>query len=365
MKRALGVVAALVLLAGVAVALLRSDPSGGGGPVVISGLIGSEKREFFQDPEVVAELKARGVEVKIDSTGSWLMSEAQLGAYDFAFPASSSPANAIKDKQQIFGEQVRPFYSPLVVVAHAPVAEVLRQNGLAKRSESGVWTFAMGAYVDLVQAKKTWQDLKETAGHNELAGDLYLTTTDPADSSSGALYLALVSYLANGRQVVSDDAGVARVADPVRRVVSVQGGQRSSSDGPFTDFVSGASSPLVLAYESQVAALTAKGKATPGGSAGDMVVLYPDITISSDHTVVALKENGKRLAELLRDNERLRTLAAKYGFRPQADPGALSKAVSGKPGPHFAPDLAAAQVQQVQVPTVEMLKKLVNTAKGR
>lgn len=367
MKRAFGVLAALVLLGGVAFALLRPVEPGGGGckPTAINGLIGSEKREFFADPEVVAELRANCLEAKVDSTGSWLMGEADLAKYDFAFPASSSPAGAIKDKQHLVGEQVRPFYSPLVVVAHRPVAEVLKQNGLAEVTESRVWKLRMGAYVDLVRNKRTWKDLQGAAAHKELDGAVFVTTTDPADSSSGALYLALMSYLANDRQVVSDDAGVQKVADVVRRVTSVQGGQKSSSDGPFTDFVSGASSPLVLAYESQVASLTAKGRATPGSSVGDMVVLYPDITVSSDHTVVALKEGGRKLAELLRDNEKLRSLAARHGFRPQADPGALAKALSGKPGPAFASDLSTEQVQQVQVPTVELLNKLVSTAKGR
>ncbi|MGW4896738.1 hypothetical protein ACWEQL_31445 [Kitasatospora sp. NPDC004240] len=366
MKRAFGVLAALLLIGGVAFALLR--PVGGDDKpetIKVTGLIGSEKREFFADPAVIAELRQQGLEVTVESTGSWLMGSTDLKKYDFAFPASSSPAEGIKKSNGVTGEQVRPFYSPLVMVAHRQVAEVLKKNGLAEVSKSDVWTFKMDAYVQAVREKRTWEQLTGSAGHRELSGRLFVTTTDPDDSSSGALYLALVSYLANGRQVVSDDAGVQRVKDLVKGVVEVQGGQRSSSEGPFTDFVSGVGSPLVLAYESQVASLTAKGGVAKGGSAGDMVMLYPDVTVSSDHTVVARTDGGRKLAELLRDNKTLRALEAKYGFRPQADPVALEQVVAGKEGPVFARDLSAAQVVQAQVPTVEMLGKLVNTAKGR
>ncbi|WP_405365872.1 hypothetical protein [Kitasatospora sp. NBC_00039] len=368
MRRVFGVLTALALLAGVGVALFRdNDPPGSGKVVTISGLIGSEKREFFADPDVIAELQKQGLKVVTDTTGSWLMGESDLTRYDFAFPASLSPAEEIRKQRQIKSEPVRPFYSPLVALAHQSMAEVLRENGLAARSESDpkVWTLRMDAYLKAVQEGRKWQDLKGASSHNELKGLLFLTTTDPSTSSSGALYLATISYLANGHQVVSDDAGVGLVKDVVRQVTSVQGDQKTSSDGPFKDFLSGVGNGPVLAYESQVAALTAKGVSTPGGSAGDLVVLYPDTTVFSDHTLVALKPGAEKLAELLRDDQVLRDLEAKYGFRPQADPQALSKAVRDKQGPVYAPDLAAAGVQQAQVPTVAVLNKLINAAKGK
>ncbi|WP_162002560.1 substrate-binding domain-containing protein [Streptomyces sp. CB01881] len=369
MRRVFGVLAALALLAGVGVALLwpGDEPDGSDGVVTISGLIGSEKREFFADPDVVAELQKQGLKVTTDTTGSWLMGESDLAKYDFAFPASLSPAEEIRKQRQIKSEPVRPFYSPLVVLAHRSMADVLKENGLAGQSSSepAVWTLKMDAYLKAVQEGRKWQDLKGAGSHNELRGLLFLTTTDPSTSSSGALYLAAISYLANGHQVVSDDAGVGAVKDVVRQVTSVQGDQKTSSDGPFKDFLSGVGNGPVLAYESQMAALTAKGVSTPGGSAGDLVVLYPDTTVFSDHTLVALKPGAEKLAAVLRDDQVLRDLEAKYGFRPQADPGALGKAVKGRQGPAYASDLAAAGVQQAQVPTVAVLNKLINAAKGK
>ncbi|MFF2039329.1 hypothetical protein ACFVVX_02775 [Kitasatospora sp. NPDC058170] len=363
MRRVFGVLAALVLLAGVGVALFwpGGDPDGKDKVITISGVIGSEKREFFADPDVVAALRKQGLKVDTVTTGSWLMGDSDLDRYDFAFPSSLSPAEEIRQKKSIKSESVRPFYSPLVVLAHRQVADVLKSNSLATVSETGVWTFKMDGYLKSVQSGLRWQDLNGTKEHAELSGSIFLTTTDPETSSSGALYLAAVSYLANGHQVVSDDAGVARVAGVLKQVTSMQGDQKTSSDGPFKDFLSGVGNPLVLVYESQVAALSTKGT-TPD----DLVVLYPDTTVSSDHTLVTLKPDGDKLATALRDDPALRDLETRFGFRPQADPAALGRAVKNrKGGLVYAPDLAAAGIQQAQVPRVAVLNKLINAAKGK
>ncbi|MFI6447012.1 hypothetical protein [Kitasatospora sp. NPDC050543] len=360
MRRLLGVLGALVLLGGVVFAVVRGQVGDPPELTVVKGVIGSEKREFFADPEVVAELGAQGLRVDAVTTGSWLMAGTKLDGYDFAFPASLSPAEEIRSQLGIKSEPVRPFYSPLVVVAHAGIAGVLKDNGLAEKSSSGVWTLRMEQYLAAVRADRTWQSLKGADAHAELAGSLYLTTTDPETSSSGALHLAAVSYLLNDRRVVADDAGVARVKDALRQLTALQGDQKTSSDGPFKDFLSGVGNPLVLVYESQVAALAAQGRST-----GDLVVLYPDTTVSSDHTMVGLTDGGRRLAELLRDSPRLRSLEVRYGFRPQGDPAAFGAGLTEKPGPRFAPDLSAAGLQQAPVPAVAVLTRLIDAAKGR
>lgn len=229
MRRVFAVLAAVALLAGVGVALFWPKDGPGGDVVAISGVIGSEKREFFADPDVVAQLAKNGLKVTTVTTGSWLMGDSDLKPYDFAFPASLSPAEEIRDHLQIKSEPVRPFYSPLVVIAHQSVADVLKANGLAAQSESKVWTLKMDAYLKAVQEGRKWQELTGAQGHAELAGSVFLTTTDPSTSSSGALHLAAISYLANGHQVVSDDAGVGRVKDVVRQVTALQGTRRPAA----------------------------------------------------------------------------------------------------------------------------------------
>ncbi|MFG3225031.1 hypothetical protein ACGF07_09640 [Kitasatospora sp. NPDC048194] len=362
MRRALGVLAALVLLGGVTYALIPDDGPAAGKAVTVTGLIGSEKRAFFESPEVKAELAKQGLEVRADSTGSWTMSEqAQSSSgLDFAFPASTAPAREI---QRNWGQQdspLVPFYSPLVVVAHAPVAQILRDNKLAARDDaSGVWTFRMDEYVNALKAKRKWQDLVNAQGHAELSGPIFVTTTDPESSSSGALYVALLSYVLNGDLVVSDDAGVEAARPWLYQATALQGGQKSSSDEPFRDFLAGVGNPLIFGYESQVAAMAVQGQPT-----GDMVVMYPDTTAYSDHTIIARTENGRRLADVLQNDVALRGLEVRFGFRPQAGGEAFAGQVRGIRQPVFAQDLNAAKVRQATVPSLDNLLKLTRAAKG-
>ncbi|MQS11776.1 hypothetical protein F7Q99_05595 [Streptomyces kaniharaensis] len=361
MRRALGVLAALVLLGGVTYALIPDPDPEPRELVKVNGLIGSEKRAFFENQQVKDELAKQGLEVHADSTGSWTMvDKAKQPGLDFAFPASASP---VKEIQRIWGLQdspLVPFYSPLVVLTHEPVAQVLRQNALATQDDSGVWTFKMDDYLAALKSGRRWQDLAGAAAHPELSGTIFVTTTDPESSSSGAMYIALLSYVLNNRHVVSDQAGVDATKDVLRTATALQGGQKSSSDEPFKDFSAGVGNPLVFAYESQVAELAMNGTST-----GDMVVLYPDTTIYSDHTLVARNEKGAKLASLLQEDEQLRTLEARFGFRPQADPSAFAKAVKDFRKPVFAPDLTAAKVKQPQVPAQDFLLRLVAAAKGK
>ncbi|GHF41473.1 hypothetical protein GCM10018790_18910 [Kitasatospora xanthocidica] len=364
MKRgALGAVLILALLGWVAYALIPEGGNGGSGPatVTVTGLIGSEKRNFFEDPNVKAELKKKGLEVRTDSTGSWTMSEQAKSTQglDFAFPASAAPAREIQQNWGLKDSPLVPFYSPLVIVTHKPVAEILKQNQLAEHDDGpkGVWTFKMDKYVEALTAGRKWKDLAGSEKDPELTGPVFVSTTDPDTSSSGAMYVALLSYIANGNQVVQDDAGV----DAVRKVLVTanghQGMQKISSDEPFRDFFAGVGT-LVFAYESQAAALPLQGKDT-----GDMVVMYPDTTVQSDHTLVARTDGGRKLADALQNDPVLRELEAHYGFRPQADQEAFWKQLNGK-SPQFAPDLRKSGFKQATLPSLENLTKLTTAAKG-
>ncbi|MFJ9521513.1 hypothetical protein ACIRPK_25060 [Kitasatospora sp. NPDC101801] len=359
MRRVISVLVAVVLLCGVGYVVVRNldDPAE---PKQVRVLIGSEKAGFFNDPEVIAEFRANGLDVRPQTIGSWSMVTADLKDVDLAFPSSRGPAEKIAADHGISTELVRPFYSPLVVIAHRKVAEVLAKNGLAEQTGEAPWKLRMDKYLAAFKRGAKWSEFQGAAGNAELTGEMYLTTTDPRTSSSGALFLAAASYLENHEQVVADDAGVSAVGALLKRLTEKQGEQKTSSDGPFSDFRSGVGNALVLVYESQVAALTAHGTSTD-----DLVVLYPDTTVSSDHTAVGLTPDGRRVADLLKDSPKLRALEAGHGFRPTADQAAFGKALEGHPGPAFAQELAAAGVKQAPVATFPVLAKLVETAKGK
>ncbi|WP_406061687.1 hypothetical protein OG462_27770 [Streptomyces sp. NBC_01077] len=362
-RRILGIVLAVLLLGGVAAVLVTGgDKDTGTATKTVRGVIGSEKAEFFTDPQVVKALAAKGFTVGTETSGSWDMEELPLEGYDFAFPSSKAPADELRakaaKKTRATTAPLRPFYSPLVVVAHSAAARVLSGNGLATLGPRGTsGTLKMDAYLAAARADRTWQQLKGAAGHAELSGTLFITSTDPVASNSGALYLAAASYVADGGRVAGDKAAVTRTAPLLRKLVQVQGAQQSGSDAPFRDFISGVGNPLVLVYESQVAAQLLAGRPM-----GDLVVLYPDTTVNSDHTLVPLTENGRALGELLSTDPELRKLAVRHGFRPQ---GAASEFTTATQSHTEYLNQTLTGVRQAPVPTSKVLHEMALRARDQ
>ncbi|MER5351281.1 hypothetical protein ABT093_13220 [Kitasatospora sp. NPDC002551] len=360
MKRAFGVLAALVLLGGVAFALLRPtshDDKKTTKTVTITGLIGSEKQDFFQDEDVKAELAAQGLIVKTLPVGSWQMVD-KLDGQAFAFPASQAPADKIRQNKGITEVVSAPFYSPLVVVAHQATAQALKDSGMAAEDPTThVWTLRMDAYRDALRTNKTWEQLLGGKPKAELRGNVLMATTDPKDSSSGAMYLALLSSLENGGPV-SSDAEVEKVKDLLYTAISKQGEKKQSTDLLFKDFTSGVGRPLSLVYESEAAELVRQQN-----TLGDMVVLYPDTTIFSAHTLVGLNEDGRKLATLLQNNTKLREAATKHGFRIQGDTKAFGTQFRTQDDSfHLAPNLDQAGINHASIPVYDVLKKLTDYA---
>lgn len=358
MRRIAGITLAVLLIGGVVAAVVagRDNEETGTATKTVRMVIGSEKAEFFADPDVVKALDTKGYSVEAETSGSWAMEGLDLTGYDLAFPSSRAPAVELAAQHKVRGALPRPFYSPLVVVAHSGAAEVLAGNGLATLDGKSRGTLKMGAYLEAAEDDRTWQELKGSGEYGELTGTLYVSSTAPETSNSGALYLAAASYVANGGKVVSSDAEVGRAAPLMRKLVSVQGAQQASSDAVFRDFVSGAGNPLVLIYESQVATLLSEQR-----SPDDLVVLYPDTTVNSDHTIVPLTDNGKGLAELLGTDPVLRKLAVRHGFRPQGDLAEFEQAASQRTV-YLKQELTG--VRQAPVPTSAVLRKLARQARG-
>ncbi|GHG25713.1 hypothetical protein [Streptomyces hydrogenans] len=360
-RRILGIVLAVLLLGGVAAVLVAGgDKDKGTATKTVRGVIGSEKSEFFTDPDVVKALAAKGLTVSTETSGSWDMEQLPLKGYDFAFPSSKGPADELRAKaaDKAVATPLRPFYSPLVVVAHSNAARVLAGNGLATlgaRGTSGI--LRMDAYLAAVRADRSWQQLKGADKHAELSGTLFITSTDPVASNSGALYLAAASYVADGGRVADGKEAVGRTAPLLRKLTQVQGAQQTGSDAPFRDFVSGVGNPLVLVYESQVASQLLAGRPM-----GDLVVLYPDTTVNSDHTLVPLTEGGKELGRLLSEDPELRRLAVRHGFRPQGAAPEFTEATNPY-GEYLNQTLTG--VRQAPVPTGAVLRDMARRARDQ
>ncbi|MDD9378507.1 substrate-binding domain-containing protein [Streptomyces sp. ZAF1911] len=359
MRRILGIALAVLLVGGViAVIAMGGQKPEGTATKTVRGVIGSEKSEFFRDPDVVKALADKGYTVKTETSGSWAMDQLALKDFDFAFPSSTEPTEGIEEKAGVKGAQnSKPFFSPLVVIARSNAAKVLSEHGLAKMNGKNTGTLLLGPFLKAAAEDKKWQELQGgTSAYPELAGTVFIKTTDPTTSNSGALFLATTSNVANGTTVVANDADIDRTAPLMKKLISVQGAMEQSTDGPFRAFISGSGEPLVLAYESQVASLLQQ-KQDPG----DMVVLYPDTTVNSPHTFVPISEKATELGSLLANDPKLRSLVVRHGFRPTEGVAEFTAAAA----PHTAYlNSGLTGLRQVSAPTVKVLMALAARAKG-
>ncbi len=113
MRRIAGIVLAVLLIGGVVAAVVAGRDTGDTGTATktVRGVIGSEKAEFFADPEVVKARATEGYTVKTETSGSWAMDGLDLKGYDFAFPSSKAPADELAEKYDVREPLPRPFYT--------------------------------------------------------------------------------------------------------------------------------------------------------------------------------------------------------------------------------------------------------------
>lgn len=315
MKRTLGIGLAVVLLVGVVTAIVLGQGGDTAQLQTVRGVIGSEKLAFFADQRVKEVFAKHGLRVEVDPAGSrQIATTADLDSYDFAFPSSAPAAEKIQRDRKA-ARTYAPFSSPMVIATFDPVVDLLTKAGVVK-SGPGYPTFDVQAYLGLAAQGTRWDQLPGNTSY-PARKNLLVTTTDPRDSNSAAMYLAITSFVVNGGVVTSAD-GEARVLPAVSKLFLDQGYTQSSTEGPFEDYLSAGmgKTPLVLAYEAQFVDRVVRGDSS---IRPDMKLLYPAPTVLSKHTLVPLRAAGDRVGELLTSDAELGKLAATFGFRT-ADP---------------------------------------------
>lgn len=313
MKRVLGPILLVVLIIGVgaAIYLSASQQLAARQVVTIKGLIGSEKEAFFLDPKVSEALRKNGIEVQFDKAGSrTIATNPNLGNYDFAFPAGAPAAAALRQNPN-FKKAYDEFFTPMAIASWKPIATLLVGNGIAA-DLGGYYTLDMAQYLQWVAKNTKWSDLKDNAGY-KVNKSILITSTDVRQSNSAAMYLALASYVANDNNVVQNEAEIQKVMPLIESLFLKQGFTEYSSEVPFQDYVSMGmgKAPLVMVYESSYINQAAQ----PGGITPEMALMYPEPTIYTKHTLIALSANGQKLGELLQTDPELQRLAVENGFR--------------------------------------------------
>ena len=367
-KRAIGLVLAGLLIVGVVIVVVGGRLFGGTtgtAPVttdlaVVHGVIGSEKKPFFDDPAVRAVFAEKGLDVAVVTAGSrQIATSVDLTGVDFVFPSSAPAAEKIRREagaRSVFS----PFYSPLAIATFLPIVTLLQSARIANQDAAGTWHLNVAEYLKAVAAGTRWNQLPGAAASYNSSRSILISSTDIRQSNSAAMYLAIASYVANGESVISSADAEAAVIDPMAALFLQQGFSASSSEAPFEDYLSQGigSKPLVMIYEAQFLgrqmSATGRSAITP-----DMVLMYPDPTVLSKHTVVPLSEQGSQVGELLQSDPRLARLAAQYGFRP-ADPAVFTAALADN-----GLTVPASPVNVIDPPSYETLEAMITTISAR
>lgn len=330
-RKIIGVVVLLAVIAAAALAFIgnkKTDATGTNNDTVhITGVVGSEKKAFFDDPRVKEALAANGVEVKIDTAGSRDIANIDLSGYDFAFPSSSPAAQKIVEKVDTRNIYT-PFYSPMAIASYKPVMELLAKNGVASKNDQGIWHINMSGYLKLVSEGRKWKDLDGAANLYNSPRSVLINSTDIRKSNSAAMYLALSSFSMNNDFPVSTEVQVDKVLPLASKLFLAQGYSESSSDDPFQNYLSQGMGavPMVMIYESQFLGEAASGS---GRITDQMVLAYPDPTVYSKHTLIPVTEKANKLGTLLTSDPKLIELIAEHGFRPSSTPAAFNKVAEG------------------------------------
>lgn len=367
-RRVAGLVLAAVLVAGIVVAIVLgrglSSASGSGAGTddlrVVTGVIGSEKEPFFEDPRVRAEFARHGLDVRVTTAGSrQIATSVELEGVDFVFPSSAPAADKL---QQETGAKTThaPFYSPMAVASFRTIAELLEGEGIAKRADDGTWTLDMHEYLALVADDTRWEDLKGAGEAYPSSRSILISSTDVRTSNSAAMYLAIASYAANGDNVVSSAQQRDAVLDEMSSLFLKQGYSAESSESPFEDYLSQGigSKPLVMVYEAQFLG-RGLNEETRAAITQDMVLMYPAPTILSRHTLVPLSDAGSEVGTLLENDPALIRLVAAHGFRP--NDAAVFASVLEEAGVDAPP----APVDVVEPPAYESLESLIAAVEER
>jgi hypothetical protein len=359
MNRLIGPVLAALLLAGLGFAGWRSYEQHAIQETLrieaarvetVRGLIGSEKESFFNDPRVVAILRKNGLALQVEKAGSRAIAQrADLKSFDFAHPAGAPAALKIQqatNAQQLF----TPFFTPMVIASWKSLIPTLEREGLVRQEAGNYYVIDMPKLVGMMEKGTRWKDLKGNDAY-PASKSVLVSSTDVRRSNSGAMYLALASYVANGNNVVQSDEDMQKVLPLMRSIFLKQGFQESSSAGPFEDYLSMGigKAPMVMIYESQFLEYLGKQQAPPA----DMVLLYPRPTIFSKHVLVALDAKGAKLGALLESDPGLQALALEYGYRTGAQ-GAFAQRVHDKllPVPVTLADV-------IDPPSFEVLERMI------
>ncbi|MCA9147960.1 MAG: hypothetical protein KDA92_01610 [Planctomycetales bacterium] len=352
MKRFVGFLLLLVAI-GIVVAFKVMQSPDATDVVRVVGLVGSEKITFLDNPEVISILRRKyGIDVQAKKSGSVEMVQAPANDLDFLWPADQTNVDMYRKHGGQPAKVESIFHSPLVMYSWRSVVDALIERQIIEQRDTVYYLTEPKQLFDLIVEGATWKDL----GLNQLFGKVNIRSTDPLRSNSGNMYAALLADVLNGEPVATSEQ-LEPLLPKIQNVFARQGYMEESSGVLFSLFVEQGEGayPIIVGYENQIVEFSALHKESLPVIRDRLRILYPQPTVWSNHPLMALNENGKRLLEALQDPDIMRIAWSAHGFRA-GDIGAKSA-----PDLLEVPGLPASITSVVPVPSAPIMERIATT----
>lgn len=320
----------------------------------LTGFLGGEKIGLFEDA-AFKDIAAKNYQEAIDYTkvGSIDMSRRDLTGIDYAFPSSQVALEIFK---QANGNKVKQaqtvFYSPIVMYSWSSVADALVKQGIAQK-QGEVYTIDTIKLIDLINEGKSWKDI----GLPELYGKVSVITTDPSKSNSGNMFTGLLANVLSGGQVATD-ANLPTILPKIKDFYAKLGFLSDSSADIFDQYIkTGLAKPIIVGYENQMIEFSQQNPEVWKSVKDKVVVFYPTPTVWSEHPVIALSDNGKRMIQLLSDPAVQDLAWKKHGFRSAIPNIQNDTTIFNMKG------IPTSVSSVMQMPTATVMDQLINNLK--
>ena len=311
------IVFGLVIAAALAVIVIAQLVAGGGGGdddggdvQVVSGLVGGEKVNFLENPEIQKILRDRyKLDIDYTKAGSIEMVRESTTGEDFLWPSNEVALALYEERNPGRVKNETIFNSPIVMYSWTPVVAVLMDEGYVTLRDD-VYYVDMERMVELIFSETPWSDLGL-----EPFGNVAIISTDPTESNSGNMFYGLLANLLAGG--IATDASIEPVLPQIKTYYESLGFLEDSSGDLWDNFVKQGmgAHPIIMGYESQLIEFSLANEANRGQILDQIVIIYPEPTVWSSHPVIALTDLGEELMLALQDEEIQRIAWEQHGFR--------------------------------------------------
>lgn len=299
-------------------------------PTVITCIGG---QVFLRNKNVINRLREEyNIEVKAVDSGSFEMATADLTGIDCAWPGSASAAAYFLEKHpelKVKYDTVFRTYLQLFTwrTPGHDYLDALMKAGLVYEKDGAYLMRMQPEIIGAMNAQQTWAEI----GVSELPGLVNIKYSAPERSAGGLSYLLMLADYQvqggeNGGHVVRGD----QIEEILPKLIlnwDNQPRQVTSSPGAFTDFIfSGYGVPMYASSESLFLGWRNSLPADRKSEADQIVGIYPEWTVSTDHVLIAWTDSGKQLLSIFQtdpilqqygwDDNGMRTAAGGINAKP-------------------------------------------------